>query len=67
MGIKLELEVDEINYALIGLSKLPYEVSAAVIDKVRTQTLPQVNQAANDAVKPTVEDTTPPVPQLLTE
>ena len=65
MGIKLELEVDEVNAALIGLTKLPYEVSAPIIDKVRTQAMPQANppqEAANQAV-----EAVDPSPQLLTE
>jgi hypothetical protein len=34
--IKLELSVDEVNGVLMGLSKLPYEFSAPLIEKLKT-------------------------------
>jgi hypothetical protein len=41
--IKLELSVDEVNGVLMGLSKLPYEFSAPLIEKLKQQADPQVN------------------------
>lgn len=63
--INLTLSVDETNAALAGLTKLPYEVSASVIDKIRTQATPQVVPPA-DQGKP-VEEQTTQSPELLTE
>lgn len=41
--IKLELTVTEINTVLAGLAKMPYEVSADLILKIRTQSIPQLS------------------------
>ena len=41
--IKLELSVDEVIGVLMGLSKLPYEFSAPLIEKLKQQADPQVN------------------------
>lgn len=62
--INLTLTMDETNATLAGLTKLPYEVSANVINKIRNQAIPQVvQQAPQDSVtEDTVSD-----PQLLTE
>lgn len=59
--INLTLSVDETNAALAGLTKLPYEVSAGVIDKIRGQAIQQVNGG-----QPVDEQTTQS-PELLTE
>lgn len=40
--IKLELSIDEVQISLVGLSKLPYEAVAALIDKIKSQAQPQV-------------------------
>jgi hypothetical protein len=40
--INLQLTVNEINAILLSLAKLPYETVAQLIDKIRTQSLPQV-------------------------
>ena len=42
MEIKLTLTLDETNAVINALSKLPYEFSAPVIDKVKAQAIPQV-------------------------
>jgi hypothetical protein len=47
--IKLELSVEEVQIALVGLSKLPYEAVAGVIDKIKTQAQPQVQPAEQAA------------------
>lgn len=62
MVIKLELEVDEVNASLAGLSKLPYEVSVGVIDKIRDQATQQINKPNVSVSEETASD-----PQLLTE
>lgn len=58
--INLNLTIDETNVTLAGLSKLPYEVSAGLIDKIRGQAVPQANQEA-------VQEQAQTGPQLLTE
>jgi hypothetical protein len=40
--IKLELTINETNAILFALAKQPYESVAALIDKIRNQSLPQV-------------------------
>jgi hypothetical protein len=40
--IKLELTVTEVNTVLAGLAKMPYEVSADLIFKIRAQSMPQL-------------------------
>lgn len=40
--IKLELTVEEVNFTLAALSKQPFEQVAALIEKVRSQAIPQV-------------------------
>ena len=40
--IKLELTVDETNGVLAALGKVPYELSYALIEKIKAQATPQV-------------------------
>lgn len=47
--IKLELPVDEVQIILVGLSKLPYEAVAGIIDKVKAQAMEQIQQAEQPA------------------
>lgn len=61
-NINLNLTVDETNATLAGISKLPYEVAAGLIEKIRGQAIPQV-QAEQGAVQEGVATE----PQLLTE
>ena len=42
MGIKLELTIAETNVILGALAKQPYEVVAALVNKIQTQGGPQV-------------------------
>lgn len=42
VSINLTLSINEVNATLLALSKLPYETVAPLIDKIRTQALPQV-------------------------
>ena len=43
--LKFELTLDETNMILTALSKAPYEQVAGLIDKIRDQAQPQLNQA----------------------
>lgn len=43
--IKLELSVEEVNFTLAALSKQPFEQVVGLIDKIRGQAVPQVNEA----------------------
>lgn len=43
--IKLDLTINEVNAILLALAKLPYETVAPLIEKIRTQSLPQVPEA----------------------
>lgn len=42
--IKLELSVEETQIALVGLSKLPYEAVAGLIERIKTQASAQIQQ-----------------------
>jgi hypothetical protein len=42
--IKLELVIDEVNILLGALGKAPYEVSYALIEKIKAQAIPQLSQ-----------------------
>lgn len=59
--INLNLTIDETNATLMGLTKLPYEVSANIINKIQQQAAPQVTPTA-EVTEGAVSD-----PQLLTE
>jgi hypothetical protein len=39
-----DLSIDELNIIIMGLVKLPYETSAPVVEKVRTQASAQIQQ-----------------------
>jgi hypothetical protein len=47
--IKLELTVDEVNNVLNALGKVPYELSFALIEKIKAQAIPQVAPAQAEA------------------
>lgn len=42
--IKLELAVEEVNLTLAALSKQPFEQVVGLIEKIRTQAIPQVQE-----------------------
>lgn len=42
MSIKIELELEEVNGVLVALGNLPYAQVQPLIDKVRAQVIPQV-------------------------
>jgi hypothetical protein len=49
--MNFELTVDEANVILGGLAKLPYEVSAGVIQKLQTQAQGQIPAQADAPVE----------------
>lgn len=46
MSIKLDLELEEVNGILMALGKAPYEMAQPIIDKVKSQAIPQVQPVA---------------------
>jgi len=48
--IKLDLTIEEINYALKSIGKNPYEECAPLVAKIHAQAMPQV-EAAKDVEK----------------
>ncbi len=47
--LNVELTLDEVNVILAGLGELPAKVSVSVIDKVRSQVYPQLQQKSADS------------------
>jgi len=57
MAIKLELEIKEAEIVIAGLYKLSMEIAEPIVNKIKTQAIPQV-EAQNikeEADKPVVE------------
>ena len=46
MSIKLDLEIEEVNGVLMSLGKAPYEMAQPIIDKIKSQAIPQVQASA---------------------
>lgn len=44
MGIKLELEVQEVEVVIGGLSQLPFARVESIINNIRQQAVPQLQQ-----------------------
>lgn len=42
--ISLELDINDLNVIMAGLGKLPYETSFQVIDTIRGQVAPQLQE-----------------------
>lgn len=42
--IDLKLELEKVNLILVALSKLSYEVSAPLIDEIKSQATPQIEE-----------------------
>lgn len=42
--MKLDLSLQEINTVLTGLGRLPYEAVFELVDKIKGQATPQLNQ-----------------------
>lgn len=53
--VTIELTLDEVNVVLAGLGELPAKASLAVIDRVRSQVLPQVQSQQAPAAMPDVK------------
>ena len=43
--MNLELSLQEINVLLTGLGRLPYESVFELVEKVKSQAVPQINKA----------------------
>jgi len=57
MAIKLELEIKEVELVLAGLYKLPMEFAEPVVNKVKTQGIPQAQaQAAETPAEVTLAE-----------
>ena len=46
MSIKLDLTIEEVNGVLVALGKAPYEMAQPIIDKIKSQAIPQVQPVA---------------------
>ena len=46
MNINLELTIEEVNGCLMALGKAPYEMAQPIIDKIKSQAMPQVQPVA---------------------
>jgi len=58
MAIKLELEIKEAEIVIAGLYKLSMEIAEPIVNKIKTQAIPQVEaQKIKEADKPVVEVT----------
>lgn len=53
--VTIELTLDDVNVILAGLGELPAKASLAVIDRVRSQVLPQVQSQQAPAAMPDVK------------
>lgn len=42
--IHLDLDLNELNLVMAGLGKLPYEQSFQIVDKIRQQVGPQIQE-----------------------
>ena len=42
MNINLELTIEEVNGCLMALGIAPYEMAQPIIDKIKSQAMPQV-------------------------
>ena len=57
MAIKLELEIKEAEIVIAGLYKLSMEIAEPIVNKIKTQAIPQVEaqKIKEEADKPVVE------------
>ncbi len=54
-SLKFEFSLEEANTILAALAKLPYEVSVAVIEKIKSQANPQITPVAQPAEAEVIE------------
>jgi len=50
--MKLELSLQEVNTVLTGLGRLPYEAVFELVDKIKTQAIPQVSKPSEESPTP---------------
>ena len=60
MAIKLELDIKEAELVVAGLYKLPMEVAEPIVNKIKSQAIPQV-QAEQQAEADKAAETSAPV------
>jgi len=63
MAIKLELEIKEVELVLAGLYKLPMEFAEPVVNKVKTQGIPQAQAQAQATETPVEVTPAEPLPE----
>jgi hypothetical protein len=51
--MKLDLSLQEVNTVLTGLGRLPYEAVFELVEKVKNQATPQLNQPSSPTPAPT--------------
>lgn len=49
--MKLDLSLQEVNIVLTGLGRLPYESVFELVDKIKIQATPQLNQQPQEPGK----------------
>jgi len=54
MAYKLELELQEVNMVLVSLGKHPFEEVFVLVEKIKAQVVPQVQEA--EAAAKTAEE-----------
>ena len=60
MAIKLELDIKEAELVVAGLYKLPMEIAEPIVNKIKSQAIPQV-QAKQQAEADKAAETSAPV------
>jgi hypothetical protein len=53
--MKFEFTIDEVNVIMASLGKAPYESVFQLVEKIREQAAPQIQQAPQQAPAPEVE------------
>lgn len=57
--IKLDLEINEVEAVVAGLRKLPMELIEELVNKIKIQAIPQIQEIQSAAAKPPAEPTNP--------
>jgi len=52
--MNLDLTLEEVNVILTALGKAPYEAVFEIINKIKTQAVPQLKPKSTDSSAPTV-------------
>lgn len=63
MSIKLDLEINEVEAVVAGLRKLPMELIEELVNKIKIQAIPQIQEqqaAAQGAAKPSTPEAADP-------